>query len=60
MFNDFFTRYEEHNFSFYMSDLKSSLTFDKTAVIDQKSVANCLKMININKAQALVAYVAEL
>ena len=48
-FTDFFTRFEEHNFSFYMSDLKSSLTIDKTAVIDQKSVANCLKMININK-----------
>ena len=28
MFNDFFTRFEEHNFSSYMSDLKSSLTFD--------------------------------
>ena len=50
VFNDFFTRFEEHNFSFYMSDLKSSLMFDKTAVIDQKSVANCLKMININKS----------
>ena len=50
VFNDFFTRFEEHNFSFYMSDQKSPLTFDKTAVIDQKSVANCLKMININKS----------
>ena len=30
--------------------LKLSLMFDKTAVIDQKSVANCLKMININKS----------
>ena len=40
VFNHFFTRFEEHNFSFYMSDLKSSLTFDKTAVIDQKSVSN--------------------
>ena len=39
VFNDFFTRFEEHNFSFYMSDLKSSLTFDKIAVIDQKSVS---------------------
>ena len=28
VFNDFFTCFEEHNFSFYMSDLKSSLTFD--------------------------------
>ena len=50
VFNNFFTRFEEHNFSVYMSDLESSLTFDKTAVIDQKSVANCLKMININKS----------
>ena len=41
VFNDFFTHFEEHNFSFYMSDLKLSLTFDKTAVIDQKSVAKC-------------------
>ena len=47
VFNDFFTRFEGHNFSSYVSDLKSSLTFDKTAVIDQKSVANCLKMINL-------------
>ena len=39
VFNDFFTRFEEHNFSFYMSDLKSSLTFIKIAVIDQKSVS---------------------
>ena len=50
VFNDFFTRFEEHNSSFYMSDLKSSLTFDKTDVIDQKSVANCPEMININKS----------
>ena len=44
VFNDFFTRFEEHNFSSYMSDLTSSLTFDK------ESVANCLKMININNS----------
>ena len=50
VFNDLFTRFEEHNFSFYMSDLKSSLMFDKTAVIGQKTVANCLEMININKS----------
>ena len=50
VFNDFFTRFEEHNFSFYMSDLKSSLMFDKTAVIGRNTVANCLEMININKS----------
>ena len=50
VFIDFFTRFEEQDFSSNMSDLKSSLMFDKTAVIDQKSVANCLKMININKS----------
>ena len=47
VFNDFFTRFEGRNFSSYMSDLKLSLTFDNTAVIDQKNVANCLKMINL-------------
>ena len=41
-------------------DLKSSLTFDKTAVIDHNNVTNYLKRININKAYALMTYVVEL
>ena len=36
MFNDFFTRFEEHNCSSGLFGLNSSLTFDKAAVIDQK------------------------
>ena len=38
VFNDFFTRFDDHKFSSYMSDLKSFLTFGKTAVIDQKDI----------------------
>ena len=40
--------------------LTSSLKFDNTAVVDQKNVTNYLKMININKSQALLTYVVEL
>ena len=47
--NDFFTRFEEHNCLSGLFDLKSSLTFDITAVIDQNNVTNYLKRINKNK-----------
>ena len=49
MFNDFFTGFEEHSCSSGLFHLKSSLTFDKTAVIDQKKSTNYLKRINISK-----------
>ena len=36
VFNDFLTRFEEHNFSFYFH-LKSSLTFDKMSLSEECS-----------------------
>ena len=49
VFNDFFTRFEERNCSSGLFDLKTSLTFDKTAVTDHNNLTNYLKRSNINK-----------
>ena len=43
VFNDYCTRFEEHNYSSRLFDLKSSLTFDKTVVINQNFFNNDLK-----------------
>ena len=47
--NSFFTRFETHDFSSHISDVKQSLMPDDNAVIDQESVLGLFKHTGVNK-----------
>jgi hypothetical protein len=48
--NDFYTRFEQHDFSSDVSDLRKSLTSDYDIVVSQDSVTSLFKCIDVNKA----------
>ena len=47
--NSFFTRFETHDISSHISDVKQSLMSDDSAVIDQERVLGLFKHIGVNK-----------
>jgi hypothetical protein len=48
--NDFYTRFEQHDFSSDVSDLRKSFTSDCDIVVSQDSVTSLFKCIDVNKA----------
>ena len=47
--NSFFTRFETHDFSSHIPDVKQSLLPDDSAIIDQERVLGLFKHIGVNK-----------
>ena len=48
--NSHFTRFERHDFSSELLQLKQSLVSDKSVIIDEDRVEKCLKKTNVRKA----------
>ena len=51
--NSFFTRFETHDFSSHISDVRQSLMSDDSAVIDQERVLGLFKHIGVDKCPYL-------